>query len=383
MEKLYNALVATLIFSFIGILDADGQPLRNLNFEKPGIIAQTRPLDWNIFPVGYTVSLDSTKSQNGIYSLRSKRLPNYEHGSSFSRLQIPAELIRGKKVNLSGWISTQDIEDGFAIIWFDIIDTEGNFRRASLPDGGVTGTTNWQRFEDEQRIDTTAESAFISLFHSGSGTAWFDDFDILIDGVEYNPDMFDPWMASIEEIKWLEKEAIPLQSDAPGSGFEDLNTLQEIFNGAKIVGLGEATHGTREFFRMKHRFVEWFAQQADTTIFVIEASMPEARIVNEYVLYGKGDPKEALAGMHFWVWNSQEVLDLIEWMRDYNLSGEGRMEFWGNDLQFPLLATDSVEVFIEKADPEYLDQLLDHYATIRQTEDEELRRMSQEQLREI
>ena len=132
---------------------------------------------------------------------------------------------------------------------------------------------------------------------------------------------------------------------------------------------------------MKHRFVEWFTSKSDTTIFVIEASMPEARIVNDYVLHGKGDPRNALAGMHFWVWNTQEVLDLIEWMRTYNESGKGRVEFWGNDLQFPHLAADSVRTFVKKADPNFSTHLNKYYNLIKGPVD--LMVMDHEQLREI
>lgn len=132
---------------------------------------------------------------------------------------------------------------------------------------------------------------------------------------------------------------------------------------------------------MKHRFVEWFTSQSDTTIFVIEASMPEARIVNDYVLHGIGNPKKALAGMHFWVWNTQEVLDLIEWMRSYNESGKGRIEFWGNDLQFPHLAADSVRAFVKIADPDFSTRLNEYYNLIKGPD--ELRVIHHEQLREI
>ena len=51
------------------------------------------------------------------------------------------------------------------------------------------------------------------------------------------------------------------------------------------------------------------------TIFSIEANMPEAYAVNNYVLNGVGDPKQLLQGMYFWTWNTQEVLDMILWMR--------------------------------------------------------------------
>ena len=55
--------------------------------------------------------------------------------------------------------------------------------------------------------------------------------------------------------------------------------------------------------------------------------MPEAFRLNDFVLRGEGDPKELLKGMYFWTWNTQEVLDMILWMRAFNMSGKGRIEF--------------------------------------------------------
>jgi erythromycin esterase len=46
--------------------------------------------------------------------------------------------------------------------------------------------------------------------------------------------------------------------------------------------------------------------------------MPEAFDINEYVLTGNGDPVKALAGLYFWTWDTEEVLEMIRWMRRYN-----------------------------------------------------------------
>ena len=130
------------------------------------------------------------------------------------------------------------------------------------------------------------------------------------------------------------------------------------------MALGEGTHGTREFFRMKHRITEFLASEMGFTVFAIEASMPDARRVNDYVLRGEGDAKEALAGLYFWTWNTEEVLAMIEWMREYNASGRGRIEFWGFDVQYPTAAMDSVRSFIEETEPGYLGTLSEEIDTI-------------------
>src|SRR5262249_1130448 len=116
----------------------------------------------------------------------------------------------------------------------------------------------------------------------------------------------------------------------------------------------EGTHGTSEFFRMKHRMLEYLATEMGFTIFSIEANMPEAYLVNDYVLNGTGDPRKLLQGMYFWTWNTQEVLDMIFWMREFNQSGEGRVQFTGFDMQTGTVAAAIVRKFVLEADPGYL-----------------------------
>src|SRR5262249_22262035 len=128
-----------------------------------------------------------------------------------------------------------------------------------------------------------------------------------------------------------------------------------------IVALGEATHGTSEFFTMKHRLTEFLASEMGFTLFAIEANMPEAYRVNQYVLTGKGDPKELLRGMYFWTWNTQEVLDMILWMRRFNESGKGRVQFLGFDMQFGKVAEANVRAFVAELDPGYAQELEQAY----------------------
>jgi erythromycin esterase len=68
-----------------------------------------------------------------------------------------------------------------------------------------------------------------------------------------------------------------------GGGFADLQCLRRIIGDARIVSLGEATHGTREFFQLKHRLLEFLVTELDFAIFGIEANYPECLRINDYV----------------------------------------------------------------------------------------------------
>jgi hypothetical protein len=162
-----------------------------------------------------------------------------------------------------------------------------------------------------------------------------------------------PHPSAQQPVDWIRKNAIALQTVEAGNGFNDLQPLKKVVGDARIVAIGEATHGTREFFQLKHRMIEFLANQMGFTIFSIEANMPEAHRLNDFVLNGNGDPKQLLKGMYFWTWNTEEVLNMILWMREFNRSGKGRIEFTGFDMQTPTVAMDIVRTFVTAQDGSY------------------------------
>jgi TonB family protein len=158
-------------------------------------------------------------------------------------------------------------------------------------------------------------------------------------------------------VEWIRANAVRLQTPEAGHGFADMQPLKKMIGNARIVSLGEATHGTREFFQLKHRMLEFLATEMGFTIFSIEANMPEAYRLNDYVLNGNGDPAKLIKRMYFWTWDTQEVLDMVMWMREFNKSGKGRVQFTGFDMQTPNVAADIVRDFVDKNDTEYADAL--------------------------
>src|SRR5207248_517792 len=75
--------------------------------------------------------------------------------------------------------------------------------------------------------------------------------------------------------------------------------------------------------------------------------------VNTYVLTGKGDPAKALAGLYFWTWDTEEVLDMIQWMRRWNAdpAHKKKVKFYGFDMQFPVVAARRALAFLHRVDP--------------------------------
>ena len=160
--------------------------------------------------------------------------------------------------------------------------------------------------------------------------------------------------ATADAVKsWLGANAIRLSTVEAGHGFADMQPLKKIVGEAKVVSLGEATHGTREFFQLKHRMLEFLVNEMGFNIFAIEATMPESFDINEYVLTGRGDPAKALAGIYFWTWDTEEVLEMIEWMRRYNADAQHtrKVKFYGFDMQAAARATKVTLAYLRRVDP--------------------------------
>ena len=116
----------------------------------------------------------------------------------------------------------------------------------------------------------------------------------------------------------LKREATPLATVVAGGRMDDLAAFAKAVGNSRLVALGEASHGTREFFQMKHRLLEYLAKERGFTVFAMEAiNWPEALAIDRYIKNGEGDAKTVLSRMS-WVWNTEEVLGMIEWMRTFN-----------------------------------------------------------------
>ncbi|MFC2085012.1 erythromycin esterase family protein [Bacteroidota bacterium] len=360
----------TFFMAFIFLNSINSQIYLNLDFE---ISTQNgKAKGWYQGGEGYSVFVDSATSFSGKNSLCIQSIGNGNFGVATS--SFPIEDARGKYLKYSGYIKTEDITNGYAGLWWRVDGKDGMLNFDNMSDRGAKGTNDWAKYSIEFKVDENLTNINFGVLLPGNGKAWFDNLQIEFDGVVYEQKEPEVLELSIEQINWLRKNVNSFQSSSPSYNNEDLKFLEDLVGDAKIVSLGEGTHGTSEFFKMKHRITKYLAEEMGFTVFAIEANMPEAQKVNEYVLTGKGNSKEALSGLYFWTWNTQEVLDMIEWMRGYNSSKKGRIEFWGFDMQYPNIAIENTLDFIKKYDSNYYEKANENYQKINLFK-EELRKM--------
>jgi erythromycin esterase len=159
--------------------------------------------------------------------------------------------------------------------------------------------------------------------------------------------------AGEEAVAWLKANAVSLASVEPGSPFHDLAPLRAMLSKARVVSLGEATHGTREFFKLKYRLIEYCVAELGFTIIAFEANYGSMLAVNDYVMHGNGDIADVIApGVGFDIYDTEEVLALVEWVRGWNLTHARKVQFHGLDMQSSPPATLHLLAYLERVAPE-------------------------------
>lgn len=161
----------------------------------------------------------------------------------------------------------------------------------------------------------------------------------------------DPPPVPAEATAWIERNAVPFEGSHLSLPNSDIGFLRDIVGDARVVSLGENTHGTRDFFEMKARILRFLVEEMGFDAFAIEATWPEANRLDDYVRRGEGDPAELLSGLYFWTWNTESVLEMIEWMRSNNEAG-GDLGFYGFDMQYPGMALHNVVEYFRAVDPD-------------------------------
>lgn len=156
-------------------------------------------------------------------------------------------------------------------------------------------------------------------------------------------------------VSWIKQEAVNIPSIEAGQGFLDLQPLKNIIGNARVVAIGETTHGTREMFQLKHRFLEFLVEEMGFTVLAMEGVEIQELAINDYILYGKGDLEKILASLPA-VWSTEEIFKMIIWMKIYNAdpSHPRKVKFLGIETGDSRSAVHFLQRYLEKVDPSAL-----------------------------
>ncbi|OBB65293.1 erythromycin esterase family protein [Mycobacterium sp. 852014-50255_SCH5639931] len=158
--------------------------------------------------------------------------------------------------------------------------------------------------------------------------------------------------------------------DAP-AGVPPRDTLEELIGDARIVLIGESSHGTHEFYEARAEITKWLIEEKGFCAVAAEADWPDAYRVNRYVR-GIGDDTsadEALSGFErfpAWMWRNTVVRDFVEWLRTRNRlhenNGQRQAGFYGLDLYSLHRSMQEVIGYLDKVDPKAAARARERYA---------------------
>jgi erythromycin esterase-like protein len=162
----------------------------------------------------------------------------------------------------------------------------------------------------------------------------------------------------------IHEAALPLTGAAT-----DLDALLQSIGQARFVLLGEATHGTHEFYALRAALTRRLIAGHGFTAVAVEADWPDALRVNAFV-HGEGrdmEPEAALGSFERfprWMWRNREVAELLRWMRAHNAARPPaqRAGFYGLDLYSLHASMRAVVDYLERVDPEAARRARERYA---------------------
>ncbi len=156
-----------------------------------------------------------------------------------------------------------------------------------------------------------------------------------------------------EDRAQIAKSIVPLQGSAV-----DFDDLLNRLGDARIVLLGQTSHGSHELYSERARLTERLIRERGFCAVAVEADWPDAFNIHRYI-HGSGDannPWHALRSFKCfptWLWRNRPVFDFIRWLRTYNdgLAGQNKVGIYGLDLYSLHASSDAVIRYLEGVDP--------------------------------
>lgn len=163
-----------------------------------------------------------------------------------------------------------------------------------------------------------------------------------------------PGRASGRTLQDLIAEAAEPLPDLDDPGF---GRLFERYARRRVVLLGEASHGTSEFYRARAAITRYLIEHHGFTLLAVEADWPDAATVDRYVRHRPALASAQAPFLRFptWMWRNTEVAALVDWMREYNEpipQVRQRAGFFGLDLYNMSGSIAAVLEYLDKVDPE-------------------------------
>ncbi|NJB38206.1 erythromycin esterase family protein [Croceivirga sp. JEA036] len=244
--------------------------------------------------------------------------------------RIPANYI-GDTILLSGKIKYENVK-GFVGLLMRI---DGNSKKRSLAfksmqNQKIRGTSDWKEYSIKLPFPSNAKTIFVGGILGKKGVAWFDDFKVSIDGKDIQ-ELKETKKLTLENYNSnqlesaLSKSSKKLDFSNEESLRNSLDPLIEKIGDKKIVAIGESTHGTSEFYRLREIITKRLIKEKGFSLVVLENPYDDIEILNKDL---DKMPLDSLMRKHlFSIYQTQEIKSFLQWYKDnktqYNIKFKG------------------------------------------------------------
>jgi erythromycin esterase len=166
-----------------------------------------------------------------------------------------------------------------------------------------------------------------------------------------------PTVSDSELVSRVTRAAYQLRGDDP----HRYDPLLDMIGNARIVLLGEASHGTHEFYRERALITRRLIEEKGFTVVAVEGDWPECYHVNQWVKGAEGisgsarDVLDVFTVYPTWMWGNVDVMHFIEWLRRHNdalPTGRRKVGFYGLDLYSLFSSMEAVVNYLQTVDPQ-------------------------------
>ena len=235
------------------------------------------------------------------------------------------KLPRGKKVVVSAQLKGKDLQNTW--LKFFAFDAKGEPLIEDCDLGRVTGTFDWRKMERTFELPKEAVRAEIRFCMFLGGEAWLDDVRVVGDAAAATesspatastPSAAAPLDAAVK--KWLDDNAVRVKTLDMKAPFDDLAPLKETLKDARIVQLGENTHGDGACFEAKARLIRFLHEEMGFEVLAFESGLWECDGAN--ALLKSGDADGAMRSSIFPIWHTTSVSGLFRYLAGEAKSGK-------------------------------------------------------------
>jgi erythromycin esterase len=314
------------------VFSREEAPFLNLDFEFATPYGM--PLNWYIEAeeagAGVRVSLDEANPFFG-----SKALRVAADGKAPFPIYTP--LFLGPTCRQEAILKGYARAERAGLVIRPILFAPGGARTAGAP-LAPTGE-GWREFRHRMTAEPgecLPPNLKLGLLVMGAGEVWIDRLDLSVDG--------HAWGGTAPREQGSEIGLAPLQAAAVGledysaaAGLAARMRAAALFRSARVVALGENSHGAGALFRVKLELIRFLVSERGYSVLALEMPATEADKVNDYVSGGGTDRETVLKALTYPSWQTEEMWRVVAWLRQYNRDARKPVRFRGFDVQNPQL----------------------------------------------